>query len=375
MIIKTKDFQDVAKKILLATSLDKNACNLELITKGSDLYLNVTNKEYFVAIKFALDTPEEFHATVDANLFLSLISALTTETFTLSTKKNSIEIKSGKSSYTLAMIYDNESLLTLTPITIQNKTVEMNISKDILDSIVNVNSRELEKIKGVANVNELFELYYIDDTGCFTFNTGACLNAFKLEKPVKLLLNERIVKLFKLFNEDVHFSLGQDTENDISKTKIILETSTVYLAAIITCDDRLISKIQAPCEATKKYINDKYDYHVVISSTLLKEAINRLTLFTKNTNDKQNMRFITMNIKITPDEFIISDNFGNIESLPIENGSFVENEYEMIINIIDLKLVVESCKNEHITINCGNKRSIIVNRGNISNLIPECRIK
>ena len=188
-------------------------------------------------------------------------------------------------------------------------------------------------------------------------------------------MNERIVKLFKLFNEDVHFSLGQDTENDISKTKIILETSTVYLAAIITCDDRLISKIQAPCEATKKYINDKYDYHVVISSTLLKEAINRLTLFTKNTNDKQNMRFITMNIKITPDEFIISDNFGNIESLPIENGSFVENEYEMIINIIDLKLVVESCKNEHITINCGNKRSIIVNRGNISNLIPECRVK
>lgn len=375
MIIKTKDFQDVAKKILLATSLDKNACNLELITKGSDLYLNVTNKEYFVAIKFALDTPEEFHATVDANLFLSLISALTTETFTLSIKKNSIEIKSGKSSYTLAMIYDNESLLVLTPITIQNKTVEMNISKDILDSIVNVNSRELEKIKGVANVNELFELYYIDDTGCFTFNTGACLNAFKLEKPVKLLLNERIVKLFKLFNEDVHFSLGQDTENNISKTKIILETSTVYLAAIITCDDRLISKIQAPCEATKKYINDKYDYHVVISSTLLKEAINRLTLFTKNTNDKQNMRFITMNIKITPNEFIISDNFGNIESLPIENGSFVENEYEMIINIIDLKLVVESCKNEHITINCGNKRSIIVNRGNISNLIPECRIK
>lgn len=375
MIIKTKDFQDVAKKILLATSLDKNACNLELITNGSDLYLNVTNKEYFVAIKFALDTPEEFHATVDANLFLSLISALTTETFTLSIKKNSIEIKSGKSSYTLTMIYDNESLLVLTPITIQNKTVEMNISKDILDSIVNVNSRELEKIKGVANVNELFELYYIDDTGCFTFNTGACLNAFKLEKPVKLLLNERIVKLFKLFNEDVHFSLGQDTENNISKTKIILETSTVYLAAIITCDDRLISKIQAPCEATKKYINDKYDYHVVISSTLLKEAINRLTLFTKNTNDKQNMRFITMNIKITPNEFIISDNFGNIESLPIENGSFVENEYEMIINIIDLKLVVESCKNEHITINCGNKRSIIVNRGNISNLIPECRIK
>lgn len=376
MEIKTKEFQEIAKKILLATSLDKNASNLELFTKDNYLYLNVTNKEYFVSIKFMVESSEEFHATVDANLFLSLISGLTYETFTLTVNGNAVVIKSGKSSYKIAMIFDNDQLMTLTPIVIKNKTIEMNISTDIFDSILNVNSRELEKIKGTADVNELFELYYIDENGCFTFNTGACLNAFKLEKPVKLLLNNRIVKLFKLFKEDVHFTLGQDVDEiGNTRTKISFETSDIYLAAYITCDDRLISKVQAPCEATKKYISEKYDCHVVLSSVLLKEALNRLLLFVKNSSENPNMRFVTMKIRITPDEFIIEDNLSNSESIPVENGSFVNNEYKMILNIFDLKLVVDSCKNDYITLNCGNGRSVIINRANISNLLPECRIK
>jgi len=376
MLIKTKEFQDVANKILVATSLDKNAGNLEIKTKGSELYLNVTNKEFFVSIKFQLEKEEEFHATVDASLFLSLISGLTTDTFNLGIKDNAITVTSGKSSYKIAMIYDNDKLMTLPPITIMNKTVEMDISKDILDSILNVNSKELAKVKGVADVNELFELYYIDEEGCFTFNTGACLNAFKLEKPVKLLLNERIVKLFKLFKEDVHFSLGQDPlSNGTTRTKMVLETATVYLAAIITCDDLLISKVQGPCAATKRFINEPYPHHLVISSTLLKDAISRLLLFVKNSAEKPNMRFIPMTITVNPDELIIKDASGNTETVPIENGSFVDGEYEMPVNIIDLKLVVDSCKNEHFTLNCGNKRSIVISRGAISNLIPEARPK
>ena len=376
MIIQTKTFQEIAKKILFATSLDKRAGNLELIVKNQELYLNVTNKEFFVSIKFALENQEEFHAVVDAGLFLSLISGLTSETFTLSLapNKNSIIIISNKSKYSIAMIYDNDQLMQVNPIVINNKTVEMPISHDILESIVNVNSRELEKVKGVADVNELFELYYIDESGCFTFNTGACLNAFKLEKPVKLLLNERIVKLFKLLDEDAYFTLGQDSdESGNNRTKITLETSNIYIAAIITCDNKLISKVQAPCIATKKYIDDKYDIHVVLSSTLLKEAINRLLLFVKNSSEKPNMKFIPMHIKITPDEFIIEDNINNVESVHVENGSFVTNNYDFYANIIDFKLVVDSCKNDYITINCGNNKAIIINRANISNLIPEVR--
>ena len=167
MIIKTKEFKEAANKILLAANLDSNAANLELVVRNSSLYLNVTNKEYYVAVKFPIETEETFRAVVDANLFLNLISGITTETFSLTLKDNTVLLSAGKSKYKVAMIYENENLMTLPVIAIQNKTVEMGISNDILMSILNVNSKELLKTK-YLDVSELNKLYYIDETGCFT---------------------------------------------------------------------------------------------------------------------------------------------------------------------------------------------------------------
>ena len=142
MIIKTKDFKEAANKILLAADLDANAANLELVARNANLYLTVTNREYYVSIKFPLETNETFRAVVDASLFLSLISGFTTDTFSLDIKDNTVVLGSGKSKYKVAMIYENESLMTLPVIAIQNKTVEMTISNDILMSILVVNSKE-----------------------------------------------------------------------------------------------------------------------------------------------------------------------------------------------------------------------------------------
>ena len=375
MQIKTRDFQEVANKILFAADLDENAANLEVVAKGTNLFLNVTNKEYYVSIKFELTEPTEFAATVDASLFLDLVSQITSETFGLTTEENAVVVTSGKSKYKLPMIFDNDKLMSLPIIKIQNKTVEMPISYDILDSILTVNSKEISKVKKLE-VNELQRMYYIDETGCFTFTTGACVNAFTLEKPVKLLLNERIVKLFKLFKEDVLFSLGQDPlPNGTVRTKITLETPTIYLAAVITSDDVLISKVQGPCIATKRFISEAYQHHVVLSAKAVSSAISRLMLFTKNSVDKVNMSYIPAKVILDNDEMVIRDKFGNIETVGIENGSFVDNTYDMDINLADVKLIVDSCKNEHITMNCGNHKSVVFVRGNISNLVPEVKPK
>ena len=75
MIIKTKEFLEAANKILLAAGLDQNAANLELVAKESSLYLNVTNKEFFVSVRFPLETEETFRVVVDASLFLSLVAS------------------------------------------------------------------------------------------------------------------------------------------------------------------------------------------------------------------------------------------------------------------------------------------------------------
>lgn len=377
MIIKTKDFQEAANKILFAADLDKNAANLELKAKDNFLYLNVTNREFYVSIKFPLETTEEFHAVIDASLFLNLISGITTDTFSLTLHTNHIKVTAGKSSYKLAMIFENDQLMALPVISIQNPTVEMSIEKDILMSILNVNSKELQKVKNAVVSNELQKLYYIDETGCFTFTTGACLNAFTLEKPVKLLLNERIVKLFKLFKEDVQFCLGKDAAGSgMIATKITMQTTDTYLAALVTCDDLLIEKVMGPCAATKRFISTAYDYRLVLSVNEFFNAISRLQAFTKNNKAIVGTNSLYMPVKVTirDTDLMIQDKFENVEYVTIENGSYVAGEYEFGVNLIDLKLVLESCKNEHITFNCGDKRSIIISRGAISNLIPEVKL-
>lgn len=376
MIIKTKEFQDAANKILLAADLDKNAANLELIAKDSSLFLNVTNKEFFVSVKFLLETDETFRVVVDASLFLSLVSGFTTETFSLEVKDTAVVLSAGKSKYKLAMIYENDALMTLPFITVHNKTVEMTIANDILMSILNINSKELLKSK-YLEVSELNRLFYIDETGCFTFTNGACLNAFTLEKPIKVLLNERIVKLFKLFKEDVSFILGQDqAPNGTIQTKIVMQTEDTYLAAIITVEDALITRVQQPCEATKRYLNENYSHRVVLSTSSLSGAINRLMAFAKNSkasSEKPNMAFLPVTIKISADEFNIQDKFENYESVAVENNSEIDGEYSLNINLFDIKLVVDSCKTDHITFNCGNHRSVVITRGPVANLIPELR--
>lgn len=378
MILKTKTFQEAANKILVAVGLDRTAANLELAAKDNALYLRVTNREYYVAVKFDLQEPTDFRAVVDANLFLNLISGINTEEFELSIKDTHVAVKAGKSNYKLAMIYENDELMKLPIIKLDKDqvTVDMPIAQDILLSILNVNGKEIQKAKRL-DVNELQRYYYIDETGCFTFTTGACVNSFTLEKPIKLLLTDKVVKLFKLFETDVWMSYGHQVNKDNSLQPIVVfQTETVYVASRLLNDDTCISKIKAPCDAMKNLIKEAYDHTLVLSASDLAAAINRLLMFHKNSSAKADLSFVPSLVDFTDTEFAISDLSGdNKEVITIENGSVTSGSYSMGVNLIDLKAVLDSCKNEHITVNCGNRKSIIINRGTISNVIAETRTK
>ena len=138
MILNTKEFSGVCKTILSAIDNKDSTLFTETLELKSDndiLSLNVTNREYYVTATFKLPQAENFHASVNASLFLNLISKLTTDTITITKESNSIKIESN-GNYKLPIIYNNNKMLELPKIEIENVTNEMTINSNILNSIL-----------------------------------------------------------------------------------------------------------------------------------------------------------------------------------------------------------------------------------------------
>ena len=374
MILKTESFKEVCSLILAATDSNEISTlteTLELVTEGRTLYLNVTNKEYYASVKFDLDHEEEFHATVNATLFLKLIAAVTSEAIELEMHDNYITVKAN-GNYKIPLIFENDKLMELPLITIENKTVEMNVAGSILQSILNYNSKELAIGSLAKPVQKMF---YVDQEGCITFTTGACVNSFSLEKPIRILLNSRLVKLFKLFKDDmVKFTLGYDPISEtIIQTKVSFATSKIKLTAVTGCDDSLLN--QVPVGAIRNRANKAYPHSIVLSKDALVEAVNRLLLFSAGYGSKENVKPYSL-FSFSEDKVTIYDsNKENIEVLKYANNTVVTTPYEMTIDLIDFKKVLDGCTEQFVTVNFGDGKACVIVRNAIKNVLPEVNVR
>lgn len=374
LVINTEQFKDVCGKILSAVDTSELSTiteTLELRTEGKFLVVGVTNREYFVEVKLEMAEECEFHATVNASLFLKLVSQITTENIQLDITDTTLIVK-GNGTYKLPLIFEGTNLLELPHIEINNVTAEFTVSADILNSILKFNSKQLTK--GVIT-KPIQKLYFVDEQGAVTFTTGACVNSFTLPQPVKLLFNNRLVKLFKLFKEgEVDFSLGYDAiSDDIVQTKVRFENGSVTLTAILTCDNTLLS--QFPVTAVRGRATKDYPYCVNMNRLELIQTINRLMLF----NATNNVVAKTYGIfEFGPNSVTIYDaNKENCEVIGYENaaGSIAGLEsYTMLMNLDDFKSTLDSCIETHVCIHFGDNSAITISRGNIKNVIPQTKL-
>lgn len=367
MIIRCEELQKVCSKILVAVDTNNNSIvteTLEMYTENNYFYMSITNREYFVKVRLDIQNDIEFNATVSADVFLKLISKMTTETIEFSTKDNFLIVK-GNGVYKLPMIYEGDTLLKLPEIIINNVTTKFDVDKHILSSIITYNSKELNKKHVVSNPVQ--NMYFIDEKGCITFTTGACVNKFILPTPIKILLSDKIVKLFKLFSSDsVHVDYGKDSlSNGMFQYKIKFYTDDIELTAIINSDDNMINSV--PENAIRKRAFDTYDYSVVINKKMFINAIDRILLFVNNT-----LGFYGK-FNFTKDKLILSNDTGdNSEILTYENS--VENltSYDAVFDLADLKLTISEIKSDYITMSFGDGQAAVIIDSNIYNIIPEC---
>ena len=369
MILNTKQFVESAKTILTAID-NKNISlyseTLELKGTKSELRMNVTNREYFVSVKFTLpeELKEDFAAAVNAELFLKLISKITSPTIEILKEDNYLKIN-GNGNYKLPIIFNNDVMLELPKIEINNVTNTFKINNDILQSILLYNSKELQRGTPVKPVQKYF---YIDDKGCITFTSGACVNTFTLPQQIKILLSEKVVKLFKLFKDisEVDFSIGVDPLNqNITQTKVRFEGGNVDLTAILS-DSSLVSSV--PVDAIRGMAVKDYPYSAVVHRETLLQTINRLMLFN---SDKNYGILDFINGKITLHDW----SNDNTEEITTTNDCPTLTSYSAVINLNSLNLVLAGNEDEYVTICFGDSKAFVIKKRTVSDIIPELKVQ
>lgn len=371
MIIKTKEFQNACKLILDAVDGDTKvkivgAESLEVVANGNILYLNVTNKEYYASVSLKLDGEEHFRAVVSAKSFLALVSKMTTPTLELTTENNTLVVK-GNGTYKLPMIYDIDHLAELTKIEITNPIKEFFIPSETLLSIVNFNGKEL--LKGSAK-SPLQNLYFVDEKGCVTFRQGGCVNSFNLSEPVRLLLTDKLVKLFKLFKGgDVKFTLGYDAlSNGTTQQKVRFDNGLVNITSILVNDENMLNKF--PSNAIRERAFKNLVHGVNISKDMLIQALDRLLIFNNIVDPKFGNLF-----EFGVDSVTIYDSTkANSEVVPYSNSSLmIEEPFRLGVDLDELKITLDGCSEEFVNLQFGdtaNKPALTITRGNAITLIP-----
>ena len=370
LIIRIEEIQQACGKIL--TAVDSNSLSvltetLQIKTENKKMYISVTNREYLAKVKIDIPEDVEFLATVNANLFLKLVSQITTDTIELSVVDSTLILK-GNGVYKLPLIFDGEKLLELPEIEIDNPTVEFDVDSNALLSLIQYNSKELTK--GQPS-HPMQKMYYVDEKGAITFIFGACVNSFTLEKPVKMLLNDRLVKLFKLFKgEKVHFTMGMDAlTDDIIQTKVRFETPEVTITSILSCDDTMLKTF--PVDSIRGRANATYPHSIKVNKDQFLQTINRLLLFSSANSAKDIIKPIS-EFKFEKDHVVVFDTRGENKEEVWYSNSTIEDSYDTYLDLNDLKVTLETCVDPYVTLEFGDTQAVVVTHGNIKNVIPEC---
>lgn len=372
LILNTKDFQQVASKILGAVGVDRSQLRcLDLVMCDDTLAMMVGGAEFSIEANFPVDNTEEeyFKVAVDALTFLDLIKSIDTETFSLTADTSKVTIKINNSKYTIAVVYAEQSTIN-TKIKMANPTSSFVLTQDIINSIINVNSKDVSKNKFMG-ASELSNLYYLSNLGCFNFAaSSACLNRFNLAN-VKILLTDRLVKLLKLFKGDANCNIGHTIQAGSSQVLTTLECydDIINIKAILVDDTTLLTRFEKDCLKAQRLIEDTYPNCLSIKLVTLQNIITRMMGFQKNTIQASN-KIATVTCELVGNSLKISDKFENAEYVVLENNSTVEDSaFVFNLNLAELQAVLDTCKTPYINLLCGNPQSIVINRGPVSTLL------
>ena len=302
------------------------------------------------------------------------MSQVTTDVVELEVKKDSVNgsdvlTVKANGSYKFPFIYNKDGeLIVPNRIEISNVTHSMSLSRDILNGILRHNSKQILK-SGVSK--PVHKMCYVDEKGAITYNSGACVTYFNLESPVRFLLNEKTVRLFKLFKFDfATLTLGFNTlESGEAQMVVRFEDNQIELTSILNTDKSMIDSI--PVTSIRALAESDCAYRVVVDKKSLLNALDRLELFSK---DVYVMSFTY--IEYSDGQLILRDTSKhNSETVAIVESDVEHGNYSFAVVTNDLIITLETIEEEYVVLKFGNGKAVMTEQPNVKNILPEVQIQ
>lgn len=372
MKINTKELKDITKKLSVVLAADNRASYVNIKTSNDNnvLYFSLTNGEFYVSFKLALQESEAFNTTVASKAFIDLVNSLSGDEITLLADDSVLKINAGKSKYKLPVIYENGIIKEPLPISVSAPTVDIEFPIEYLKSIDTVNSQEFTRVNEAKIKNPANKLYHISDAGCFTAanSFGACLNGFKLDTQLDVLVNKSIVKLFNLFDTTPRFYYESTANGNVKQAIITLISDNIRLGAYTTADPKTRAVLQAMVTKIRQMVASVYQVNLVINTKELSSALGRLAVAAKHTGKASDEGYV-IELFATGNSLVISDNNDNSEEIILDPSTQLVGTYKAKTVISTLKSTIDLCKENTVTIRALQGSYYVVDFGNVKYFI------
>lgn len=347
--IKTTLLQELIGKAVKACSMvDAFIITglLQITVKDNMITVQSTDNVNTLYLK-RKDVEGELNIVVDAKLFSSLISKLTTPITEISVDNGRVVVKAnGKYDFELVTEQDGSSI-SLPSVSFDHDVSTNHITNEQLRSIITINKSCKADMKEMPS---LFN-YYMDSERVLTTDFfKVCSNPIRVfNTPV--CLPPELVDLIPLVTDDN----GVDIQRN---NNIVAFSSTNGVLYGKTSVEEDLDNY--PVSDLLETVNESFSYNCIINRTLLVNALERLCLFTDGFDSN------AVNMKFEADKVTLTTNkVGTHESIKFLQPSTIQGDFEVVIDATGLKQQLLSLPKEDITIGFGSESGIQIVCDNI----------
>lgn len=353
LVLKTDVLKDIISKAVKACSFMDSfpvTSMLEINTEPGKLFVKTTDNINILTLEKAMEVDGGVHIVVDAKLFSSLVSKLTTPITEISIENNQVIVKAnGK--YELPLVSEQDgSAVSLPGYEFDSSVPSNSISTQDLRSIMTMSKTCKSEMKELPSIFN----YYMDSERVLTTDSyKMCNNPIKLfNNPV--CLPPSLVDMIPLVADDSGVTIQENS------TSVLFTSANGSLYGRKATQEDLE---QFPAQDLIASLNESYDNECVINRTLLINALERTCLFTEGFDSN------SITLTFTKDQITLTTKRNNTsESIKYLQPSNFDGEFSINIDAVFLKNQLSSFPKEDILIKFGNESGIVLVCDNITQL-------